>query len=31
MRNAWFLMVKDLKIFAADRAALIFCDFFPSF
>ena len=27
----WFLMVKDLKIFAADRAALIFAILFPFF
>ena len=31
LRNMWFLMVKDLKIFAADRAALIFAILFPFF
>jgi ABC-2 type transport system permease protein len=31
LRNMWFLMVKDLKIFAADRAALIFSILFPLF
>jgi len=29
LRNVWFLMVKDLKIFAADRAALLFAILFP--
>ena len=31
LRNMWFLMVKDLKIFASDRAALIFSILFPFF
>ncbi len=31
LRNVWFLMVKDLKIFASDRAALIFSILFPFF
>ena len=31
LRNVWFLMVKDLKIFAADRTALIFAILFPFF
>ena len=31
LRNMWFLMVKDLKIFAADRMALIFAILFPFF
>ena len=31
LRNMWFLMVKDLKIFAADRTALIFAILFPFF
>ena len=31
LRNMWFLMLKDLKIFAADRAALIFSILFPFF
>ena len=31
LRNMWFLMIKDLKIFAADRAALIFAILFPFF
>ncbi|MGP8079517.1 MAG: ABC transporter permease [Dehalococcoidales bacterium] len=31
LRNMWFLMLKDLKIFAADRAALIFALLFPFF
>ncbi len=31
LRNVWFLMAKDLKIFAADRAALIFAILFPFF
>ena len=30
-RNIWFLMVKDLKIFATDRTALIFSILFPFF
>jgi ABC-2 type transport system permease protein len=31
VRNMWFLMVKDLKIFASDRMALIFAILFPFF
>jgi ABC-2 type transport system permease protein len=31
LRNMWFLMIKDLKIFAADRTALIFAILFPFF
>ena len=31
LRNMWLLMVKDLKIFAADRTALIFAILFPFF
>jgi ABC-2 type transport system permease protein len=31
LRNVWFLMVKDLKIFSADRTALIFAILFPFF
>jgi ABC-2 type transport system permease protein len=31
LRNMWFLMGKDLKIFAADRTALIFAILFPFF
>jgi ABC-2 type transport system permease protein len=31
LRNMWFLMVKDLKIFAADRTAVIFAILFPFF
>ena len=31
LRNIWYLMLKDLKIFAADRAALIFALLFPFF
>ena len=31
LRIMWFLMVKDLKIFAADRTALIFAILFPFF
>ena len=31
LRNIWFLMVKDLKIFATDRTALIFAILFPFF
>ncbi len=29
LRNIWFLMVKDLKIFTADRAAFFFSILFP--
>ncbi|MDD5288001.1 MAG: ABC transporter permease [Dehalococcoidales bacterium] len=29
LRNAWFLMVKDLKLFTADRTALFFAILFP--
>jgi len=29
LRNVWLLMVKDLKIFASDRAALFFSILFP--
>jgi ABC-2 type transport system permease protein len=31
LRNMWFLMVKDLKIFSSDRTALIFAILFPFF
>jgi len=31
LRNMWFLTVKDLKIFASDRTALIFAILFPFF
>jgi ABC-2 type transport system permease protein len=29
LRNMWFLMVKDLKLFTSDRAALFFAIIFP--
>jgi len=29
LRNVWFLMVKDLKLFVSDRAALFFSILFP--
>ena len=31
LKNAWYIGLKELKIFASDRAALIFSIIFPFF